>query len=642
MRFAFIAILFALNSVPSNGQNASITDSLEHILPQAQGKDKVRILNDLSWEYGFSNPEKALSYGRESVELAEELGDDWSIAEAANILAIALHRTGDFTGAIEMNRKALSIRKQSGNLRDVGSSLSKIGLAFSEQLILDSAIFYTLQGLEAFESANDSVAAAQMVTNLASLFDKNKDLEKAVQYARKAVQLFDKLNYAYGKAGALGTLSMMLDKQGDYDSAILYGYEALELFRGINSKTDIATQLNNLGFYERKRGKLNEGLSLYREAYSIADSIGDHFGKAKYTANQAAVLVDLGRFSEASELYRNSLSAALEHGYFDIKLQSLEGLANSLQGEKEYAEAFNYFRQYASLHDSLYNQEKNAQIQELETRYQTRKKEQENEFLRQENDIASLENTKSNTLLWTSAGSFFLLLAAGGLFIARSRARQKAVYRNELLHIKQKGLDGIIQATEAERKRIARELHDGIGQQLGGMKMGWELMLSEWETPPEHAKQLSEVLNDACTDVRALSHQMMPRALGEIGLVPALNDLLEKVFRGSAIIWHFEHFHAESRFPENIEIALYRIVQELATNVIRSSGATEAYIQLFRNKNTLLLLVEDNGQGKTATSETERLGFMTIAGRLSTINGEVHYEPGPNSGTVATVRIPLQ
>ncbi len=121
----------------------------------------------------------------------------------------------------------------------------------------------------------------------------------------------------------------------------------------------------------------------------------------------------------------------------------------------------------------------------------------------------------------------------------------------------------------------------------------------------------------------------------------AIQDMLKKCLDPTNLKYEFEHFKVEGRFAENVEISLYRITQELVNNVIKHSGATEIAVQLIKSKSKLLLIVEDNGSGFNVKKENDGIGLMNIKSRLNTINGEVNFEPSPNSGMVATIRIPV-
>ncbi|MCB0838249.1 MAG: sensor histidine kinase, partial [Bacteroidetes bacterium] len=222
------------------------------------------------------------------------------------------------------------------------------------------------------------------------------------------------------------------------------------------------------------------------------------------------------------------------------------------------------------------------------------------------------------------------------------KQQEKARIAEVKIEEQQKGLKAIIFAQEEERKRIAKDLHDGIVQQLGGLKLGLQKVFSQEENP--EAGKMMALLDDSTQELRELSHQMMPHALSEFGLIPAIEDMLDKSLGHSEMIYQFETFGIsdQQRFEESVEISLYRIVQELINNVIKHSGASRVHIQLMKTGPNLTLIVEDNGQGFQPKSTKTGIGLMNISSRLETIDGKVNFEPSPEGGTLAIVKIPIK
>ena len=241
---------------------------------------------------------------------------------------------------------------------------------------------------------------------------------------------------------------------------------------------------------------------------------------------------------------------------------------------------------------------------------------------------------------WLVSIILLVLLIVGFVsFIGFIKSRKQNQLARIRIETQQQGLAAVIKAQEDERKRIAKDLHDGIVQQLGGLKMGLQKIFSGKET--DETRKVVKVLDESTQELRELSHKMMPRSLGELGLIPALADMLENSLGNSLIQYQFEHFGIIKRFTENIEITIYRITQELINNVIKHSGANKVNVQLFKLKGYLILIVEDNGKGMNTTKQKNGIGLLNISSRLDTINGKVSFEPSPESGTLATVKIPL-
>jgi signal transduction histidine kinase len=133
----------------------------------------------------------------------------------------------------------------------------------------------------------------------------------------------------------------------------------------------------------------------------------------------------------------------------------------------------------------------------------------------------------------------------------------------------------------------------------------------------------------------------MPRALEDLGLAPALHDMLQKALARPGMHHSFEHFGLEQRLAPEMEVGVYRIAQELVGNIIKHASAREVHVQLLRNKGHLVLIVEDDGKGMDLTLRSNGLGMRSITDRARMLRGTVEFESSPGQGTVATLRIPL-
>ncbi|NQX98436.1 MAG: sensor histidine kinase [Flavobacteriales bacterium] len=230
-------------------------------------------------------------------------------------------------------------------------------------------------------------------------------------------------------------------------------------------------------------------------------------------------------------------------------------------------------------------------------------------------------------------------MLAGGFLFYRAKQKQQSNLAKIRIEEQQKGLAAVIQIQEEERKRIAKDLHDGIIQQLSGLKLGLQKIFTNKET--KKTNKVIKILDDSAQELRELSQKMMPRSLSELGLIPALEDMLDNSLGNTSINFQFEHFGITERFKENVEIAIYRVAQELINNVIKHSKANKVNVQLFKTNNNIILMVEDNGTGLNTSAQKKGIGLMNIASRLDTINGNLNFEPSPKSGTLATVKIPV-
>lgn len=323
--------------------------------------------------------------------------------------------------------------------------------------------------------------------------------------------------------------------------------------------------------------------------------------------------------------------------------QAYFALSEYYQATDNYKKAHESIQFYTLYSDSIINESVNQTVAEMQTKFDTDKKEQEIEKLSQEKVIQELViQEKNNQILITVLG-LILVIIFSVVFYQIYRIKQDRKMSAALIEEQKKGLKAVILATENERQRIAKDLHDGIGQTLSGIKLGLSKFTAE--LPNDNQPEYSNILNIvdvACIEVRAISHQMMPKALKENGLVSAIEDMLNKSLAISKVEYSFNQIGIdEGRFDEALEIGLFRITQELVNNIIKHSGATKVDVQISKTKKHLVLLVEDNGKGFKFDEKRDGIGLMNMKSRANTFNGEVNYETGLNKGTVATIRVPL-
>lgn len=209
----------------------------------------------------------------------------------------------------------------------------------------------------------------------------------------------------------------------------------------------------------------------------------------------------------------------------------------------------------------------------------------------------------------------------------------------------QKAITSAIIATqEQERKRIAEELHDGIGQVFSAIKLNLSCLEPELKRLDSDRRRNFEtsvsLLDQATKELRAISHDMLPGHLNDLGLVVALEALCEKIQQTHVLECTFVSFGIEQRLSRPLELTLYRICQELLTNIVKHSKATESSVQLIRHESSIMLQVEDNGIG-LPRQPSGGIGLENINSRLRLVNGIISIDSSRESGTSVVVEIPL-
>ncbi len=216
--------------------------------------------------------------------------------------------------------------------------------------------------------------------------------------------------------------------------------------------------------------------------------------------------------------------------------------------------------------------------------------------------------------------------------VSESRERLQALARR------------LVEVQEKERRYVAQELHDETGQALASIRVG--LMLLERESADSEAvvkrcHELNDVTKEVLENLHRLSMDLRPAALDHLGLVPALRQQIEILGEQHGIDMRFDTIGEMGRLPSGTETAIYRIVQEALTNVIKHSHATHVDVMFEKRNADLLIVVEDNGIGFTPNvMATDHLGTMGMSERALSVGGSVRIESSPGEGTAVFLEVP--
>jgi signal transduction histidine kinase len=202
----------------------------------------------------------------------------------------------------------------------------------------------------------------------------------------------------------------------------------------------------------------------------------------------------------------------------------------------------------------------------------------------------------------------------------------------------------VVTAQELERRRLARELHDETGQALMSILLGLKTVeeAGDLEQVREAVGSLRELTLATLQDVRRLAVELRPKALDDFGLVPALERLTETFSEQTGIAVDFQSLLTGDRLPEEVETALYRIVQEALTNVVKHAQAGSVSVVLARKPSSVSAVVEDDGAGFDQTRTRDGgLGLVGMRERVELLGGRLAVETRPGAGTTLVAEVPL-
>lgn len=327
-------------------------------------------------------------------------------------------------------------------------------------------------------------------------------------------------------------------------------------------------------------------------------------------------------------------------------------LIENYEKVKKWDSAFYFSKQYNHFINKRYNKNLSENIANYEVKYQTQLK--ENEVQKQK--AINAENKLSLQKSYGFLGGLAILSIIAIFFVTHRFKQQKImnikeqeIQTQKIERLEQENkvlaLHSMIEGQEAERMRIAQDLHDGLGGLLTTVKAHFTAIEREIDA----VKSLNVfdktnlLIDKACVEVRRIAHDMIPHSIQISGLNGALDELKQSVLaRGMDCDVDLHNIDSLILDPQKTSM-LYRILQEITTNAVKHSGANKILIQLIYHENILHIMVEDNGQGFDVNQVVQKngMGLKSIDSRINYLNGSIQYDSSPVHGTTVSIDIPI-
>ena len=406
-------------------------DSLEAVLIETNGKEKIDVLNHLSKLYMKDNPEISYDCVTEAYEIAKKKNDEKSIADALNHIGNYFRNTYDYDAALRNYQQALNIYRELRSNHDIANIYDNIGhiywamgdfpntldyfsrsmgifIALKEQKRLsatynnlgsvyfrlgmyDESMEYFLKSLSIREEMNDSLIHSTL-NNLGNICVRLCDYEKALEMYQRSLENKRKLNInTQSTLNNIGNVHIKLD---DYDSALKYLSEALTINEDNKDEKRIATSLNNIAIVYEEQGKIDKALHNYQKALVLKQKIGDNYGYANTSKNLGSIYLLKKDYEQAEFYLKESLDIAKKINARDI-IKSVYDLMSKYYSEtQDYQKAYLFKNYFSNLRDSLFNEEVNNRIVQYRTNFTINKTLREKELLIKDNQIYKFQLEK--------------------------------------------------------------------------------------------------------------------------------------------------------------------------------------------------------------------------------------------------------
>ncbi len=317
--------------------------------------------------------------------------------------------------------------------------------------------------------------------------------------------------------------------------------------------------------------------------------------------------------------------------------------------DQDYFDAFNNLRLHTYESEVVEDARNKKLFDELEAKYQNVKKEQENQVLQA--NIKKEQQEKQYLLLGTAAVFLFGGLIAMLLYQNKAKKQKLAEQEKQLEQQKVENLlkeqelisiDAMIAGQEKERHRVANELHDDLGSLMATVRLHFDNIKGDKEDPALHNAQ--KLLEEAYDKIRGIAHSKNSGVMANQGLLPAVQKMAYTVSGTNALEVTVEEYGMEERMENSLELAIFRMIQELVANIIKHAKATRASIQFTQHEDNLNIIVEDNGigfEGNSVGAFKSGMGLSSIEKRVEFLEGSFTVDSVPGKGTSILIDIPV-
>lgn len=610
------------------------------IYAQVKEQQTIDSLNVKAMAVYASDTNKAMELLLKAERIAKTEKLDQSLAYTLNNMGVVTRVKGDYEKAIAYSEASLNLTKDSlltaSAYNNIGSCKRNIGL-------YEAALKAYLKAVKIYDKKKDLKNQAIINNNIGLVYKSLEMNEKAKSYHQRAIITYEELKEKKGLSEAYNNLAIVYAYQDSLDNALYYFKKSLKIEENLKDRRGIAESLNNVGGVYYYMEKIDSALIFFNSALKLEYSIKNFAGLASSYNNIGDVHLYNQQFNEAQKCFDSAyVYAKKSKSAFDIE-NTLNYYALLYEAKKDYKKASEYYKLKGEFHDSVQKLSNIKQLQELETKYQTAKKDAEIEKNRAELAEKELILKQKNTAIFGSLGFAFLLGLLGYLFY-----NQQKIKNNQLL--KEVELKEALVKIETQNKlqeqrlQISRDLHDNIGSQLtfiissiDNLKyfdIAKEKLVSKFDN-------ISGFTKNTITELRDTIWAMNKNAISVEDLQIRITNFVDNAQLAThGVSFDFsieENGNAIHEFSSIDGMNIYRIIQEAVNNAIKYAKASQIKILLKQENNKMIFSIADNGIGFSEAEIEPGNGLNNMKKRALELNANFKIISEKESGTTILI-----
>jgi two-component system, NarL family, sensor kinase len=646
MKGPLIFVILVSLALLSKGQDRKAVDSLEANYASLSGVAKAAALYELVYFYLRVDNAIAKKYFDECRLSSLKEQSPASLAYMLMAQGIYYNRNGLLDSAVTMLEQARINAESAKANRPLIRIHSALAHTFISSGKAEKGLEHLFAGLRVVADHPDKEMEMKLRTNIPWAYLELKQYRNCIDAGLENLKTIEGTPFEWIALYTYNNVAVSYGALGQLDSAEYFIGKGIASALKSNDNQSLANGYFILGTIYSNAGKHEAAIQQYLKARPFREKVGNPLFLAADLYTISDLYFKTGDYRKGIEAGKEALAIA-EQYHLNLKLESTYlSLARNYEGIGDFRNASNYYRMYASAKDTLYKEASAEAIAEMQTKYDTEKKER---LLAEQRAELFEQRSRIQGTYFIIGGLVAALAVVVAIFLimkARTRRKHELKAKEQELLLREAQIHATIHSQESERKRFAQDLHDGMGQLISALRLA--LQGVKRDTPIEDRVEVvskgENILNEMHHEIRSIAFNLMPQTLVQHGLVPALKEMSDRMNGSGKVIVRIGSFDFPSRLSELEEISLYRVVQEWINNVIKYAGSALIQVQLVGHEEELAITIEDDGRGFDVSTlyNGKGNGWKNIQSRLNLIGASIDIDSTPGmSGTTVTIRVPV-
>jgi two-component system NarL family sensor kinase len=485
------------------------------------------------------------------------------------------------------------------------------------------------------EDSGEENLKAHIFKNIGALYISWKKFDEALGYYEKAQKIASEVKDQELVADCMNNKGTVYEQQLRYKDALVVYKNALEVYTGKNIVAKMSMTLSNIAIVYKFLKDYPAAVDYNLKALALSSKTGDEWMMSATYNNIGNLYGEMGDYKKAMEYCNKALSIAEKIHAIEIIESTYDSMADAAAKAGDYKNAFAYHKLFARTNSKFINIESTRQLSELNVKYETEKRQK---IIQQQ----QFQISRRNYWIFGSSLLLVLVLIVGYLIFRNFRYQQQRRLREEIHKQQELANKALFEGEQNERIRIARDLHDSIGQMLSVVKMNVSTL--QYQFPDNQTTMGTlDLVDKTIGEVRTISHNLLPEALN-FGLFSGLEEMADKINASGStkVLLEVPEQVRKHQFNKQSELSIYRIVQEVLSNMVKHAEATQINLDVYSTATGLIINIKDNGKGfdPEQIRESKGLGWKNIFARVNLLDGKMQVQSEKLTGTQIEITIP--